>query len=521
MQEHKEYLKKYKWKNEEAQATPLVVDAFRTTYLETIHAYNRSLYTVCIYSIKEEYCHECVRADEIENTLAWSIEMYTKDKEYFDKKYVLFNEVKQKIEKIFADLVSDGISDLSNTDLAKIFSDLAQYGKDQYGYTIITECLDLLTKEDYERYFWNVDVKKREELITLFSSPEELLNLDHERLSLLYLARDIQKSIDASQKDLTREFLLEKFPHYSERMREHVDKYFWIHNGFCKGIVLKEDYFFDDLQRILIDYDQKKLIDEIDKLHHKVDYLKNKRHEEEKKYKIEKNTIIFFDLVRFFAFLQDERKVLVQKQVHCMEVILQEVSRRSSAKRNDFDRYLVMDVVDLLKSGTKLSAQTLQKRSQFATFSYVEDEVLKTDYLVGEQAQEVIDFFGEEQRKHGCSNDFFEGFVASIGEEGKVFTGKVRIVFDPFDNDFQEGEILVTGMTRPEFMPLMKIAKAIITNEGGITTHAAIISRELKKPCIIGTRIATEVLKDGDLVEVDADKGIIKVLESTGHQNSK
>jgi hypothetical protein len=68
-------------------------------------------------------------------------------------------------------------------------------------------------------------------------------------------------------------------------------------------------------------------------------------------------------------------------------------------------------------------------------------------------------------------------------------------------------------MTRPEFVPLMKKAGAIITNEGGITCHAAIIARELKKPCIIGTKIATQVLKDGDFVEVDADAGVVRILE--------
>ena len=80
--------------------------------------------------------------------------------------------------------------------------------------------------------------------------------------------------------------------------------------------------------------------------------------------------------------------------------------------------------------------------------------------------------------------------------------------------DFQDGDILVTGMTRPEFVPLMKKASAIITDEGGLTCHAAIISRELNIPCIIGTKIATQVLQDGDMVEVDADKGIIRILNS-------
>ena len=68
-------------------------------------------------------------------------------------------------------------------------------------------------------------------------------------------------------------------------------------------------------------------------------------------------------------------------------------------------------------------------------------------------------------------------------------------------------------MTRPEFLPLLRQAKAIITDEGGLTCHAAIISRELGIPCIIGTKMATRILKDGDLVEVDANKGIVRKIK--------
>ncbi len=80
-------------------------------------------------------------------------------------------------------------------------------------------------------------------------------------------------------------------------------------------------------------------------------------------------------------------------------------------------------------------------------------------------------------------------------------------------DQMKEGDILVAGQTRPFFMPAIRKAGAIVTDEGGITSHAAIVARELKKPCVIGTRIATEVLKDGDLVEVDADNGVVKILK--------
>lgn len=92
-------------------------------------------------------------------------------------------------------------------------------------------------------------------------------------------------------------------------------------------------------------------------------------------------------------------------------------------------------------------------------------------------------------------------------------TGRVRIVAAEQIGSvsFEAGDILVTDNTDVRFLPLMKLAGAIVTNRGGILSHAAIVSRELGRPCIIGTKIATKVLKDGDEVEVDAERGIVKI----------
>lgn len=98
------------------------------------------------------------------------------------------------------------------------------------------------------------------------------------------------------------------------------------------------------------------------------------------------------------------------------------------------------------------------------------------------------------------------------GCRGKV-VGTVRVIMKKEELDrFKAGEILVTSMTSIDFVPVMKKAKAIVTNEGGITCHAAIISRELNVPCVIGTNIATKVLKTGDVVEVDATNGTVRKL---------
>ncbi len=95
---------------------------------------------------------------------------------------------------------------------------------------------------------------------------------------------------------------------------------------------------------------------------------------------------------------------------------------------------------------------------------------------------------------------------------GKI-RGRVRVISSiKYLDEVQEGDILVASMTMPKYLPAMKKATAFVTDEGGITCHAAIIAREMKKPCIIGTKIATQILKDGDVVEVDADNGIVKIL---------
>ncbi len=105
---------------------------------------------------------------------------------------------------------------------------------------------------------------------------------------------------------------------------------------------------------------------------------------------------------------------------------------------------------------------------------------------------------------------FIRGAVAYKG----IVTGVARVLFSPKEQrEVQQGDILVTSMTTPDFLPAMERAAAFVTDEGGITCHAAIIAREMKKPCIIGTKTATKQLKNGDMIEVDAIQGIVKKIK--------
>lgn len=113
-------------------------------------------------------------------------------------------------------------------------------------------------------------------------------------------------------------------------------------------------------------------------------------------------------------------------------------------------------------------------------------------------------------KKNNDNRNKIQGSSANNG----VATGVAKIIFSKNDfYKFKKGNILIAPMTSVDFIPIIKFASAIITDEGGLTCHAAIVSRELDIPCIVGTKIATQVLKDGDIVEVDADEGMVKILE--------
>lgn len=106
--------------------------------------------------------------------------------------------------------------------------------------------------------------------------------------------------------------------------------------------------------------------------------------------------------------------------------------------------------------------------------------------------------------------DEIKGISVSRG----VVRGVVRVVITPADSEkLKNKEVLVCPETTPDFVPAMRRSIAIITDVGGITSHAAIVSREFNIPCIVGTQFATRVLRDGDLVEVDASVGVVRVLK--------
>lgn len=137
--------------------------------------------------------------------------------------------------------------------------------------------------------------------------------------------------------------------------------------------------------------------------------------------------------------------------------------------------------------------------------------LLNNQVYLKDELQKALDDSGlilkEEKIQEGLKE-----IKGNVAYKGKV-RGRVKILLYSEQLDtFKDGEILVAEMTEPSFVPAIKRAAAIITDEGGITCHAAIAAREFKIPCITGTRVATQILKDGAEVEVDADNGVVRIL---------
>ncbi len=148
---------------------------------------------------------------------------------------------------------------------------------------------------------------------------------------------------------------------------------------------------------------------------------------------------------------------------------------------------------------------------------YCRGYVLYDGKLYAGNKSDILSKLNVTVEEHISKHDIKE-IRGEIAARGTV-SGMVKIIFTSKDlHKISEGDVLVSPMTRPEFLSAMNRSVAFITDEGGITCHAAIIARELKKPCIIGTKIATQVLKDGDMVEVDGERGVVKILETKLHE---
>ena len=220
----------------------------------------------------------------------------------------------------------------------------------------------------------------------------------------------------------------------------------------------------------------------------------------------EKNIFDTFSILTYIKDLRNSRDDFIH---FCLiDYFFKEIGRRFHLTKEEIQYLWPEELENMLIGKKRYTKKYIQKKANCSIAATILEDGFER-YKVGEEAKrfikKVINF-----KTHNKEIKKFNGTIACPG----LIKAQVKIVYS-FDelNKVKYGNILVTHMTSPRFMSAIKICSAIITDEGGLTCHAAIIAREMKKPCIIGTKIATKVLKDGDLVEVDAERGIVKILK--------
>jgi phosphohistidine swiveling domain-containing protein/ribosomal protein L17 len=177
-------------------------------------------------------------------------------------------------------------------------------------------------------------------------------------------------------------------------------------------------------------------------------------------------------------------------------------------KKSDLFNLTIKESQDLLRGRLKISNQELRERYKYCV--YVCSENL---FFYGSEADKYLKDRTEEETLDASvsSLKMLDGTAACLGKTGNWIYGEVRIINSASDMaKMKEGDILVSVATTPDILPAMKKAAAIVTDHGGITCHAAIVSRELNIPCLIATKYATKVFKDGDRVVVCPRHSYIK-----------
>ena len=204
-------------------------------------------------------------------------------------------------------------------------------------------------------------------------------------------------------------------------------------------------------------------------------------------------------LIQEFIFLRTYRTNQFRKGIYSFFRLQHEIERRAKLQKYDLAYFTDKEVMNFLKMGQSFDREEIVRRKQ-SLIMIQKDEGLK----VISSEWRILDIIKTELEEK--ETIILKGDTANPG----IAEGLVRIVRGITEvKKVQKGDILVSPMTTPDMILAIKKASAIVTDEGGITCHAAVISRELDIPCVVGTKEATQKLKDGDWVKVFAGDGVI------------
>lgn len=211
-----------------------------------------------------------------------------------------------------------------------------------------------------------------------------------------------------------------------------------------------------------------------------------------------------FAIARDIIWLKDFRKNAMFHGHYVLDMLTKEIARRLNLTHKQANHFLTAEVEEALLHG-KYDENVLNDRIKYCVI-WADEKNAR--YFYGKEAREKMKSIEVEEVVLDSSGKF-TGTTACPG----IVQGPVKIILSVEDIDkVKNGDVLVAKTTYPSYLPAMKRASAIVTEDGGITCHAAIVAREFKIPCVVGVKKVTDTLKDGEMIEVDANTGYIKKI---------
>lgn len=214
-------------------------------------------------------------------------------------------------------------------------------------------------------------------------------------------------------------------------------------------------------------------------------------------------------IVSRVIWAKPRRKDYQSKSYYHIEKLCREIAKRLFISLEQV-RSTPIDILEKALNGENIDWSIANNIKNFHVCLPNDDGSVIT--LIGEEAEEFSkSSIKRNEETQDLSN--IKELKGTTACRGKV-VGKAKIINLSEDMaKMEQGDVLVSSATTPSIVPAMKKAAAIVTDEGGLTCHAAIVSRELNIPCVVGLKVVTKFVKDGDKVEVDATKAIIKKID--------
>lgn len=291
---------------------------------------------------------------------------------------------------------------------------------------------------------------------------------------------------------------LQDHPALLRRVQNHAKQWAWIEFNY-QGPILTEQ---EVLSRLCAGMKRRKEIPAL--LRHTkngIQRMKQFQSSLTKKLRLTRQEQRVLTTAKDYLYLKEYRIEVRSLVYYAIEELLHAVAPQTGFSLEEL-RYALPEEIEQVLQGRTISHVMLRQRERrmVAMTSRETTKIFSGKAALQIEKQYVI----EEQYEAAAE---LSGQVAFPG----VVTGIVRIVRTIHDIDaVRHQDILVAPTTVPDYVPAMRRAAAIVTDSGGITSHAAIVAREFKKPCIIGTKVGTRTLKNGDRVVVDAVKGIVR-----------